>query len=165
MTWQLRYNHGGGYQFRLCPASEPLTEACFQRTPLEFASAVHRLEWADTPNATLNTPPGSTTINATLVSTGTTPAGSTWAMNPLPYSNAAQAPTTGTGTFEPPCEETVDRKKSDTGRCSGRDPFNTLIVDTLRVPAVAPGKYVLSLRWDCEKSAQIWTNCADIEIQ
>ena len=163
--WSIRANHGGGYQFRLCPASEPLTEACFQRTPLEFASAVHRLEWADTPNATLNTPPGSTTINATLVSTGTTPAGSTWAMNPLPYSNAAQAPTTGTGTFEPPCEETVDRKKSDTGRCSGRDPFNTLIVDTLRVPAVAPGKYVLSLRWDCEKSAQIWTNCADIEIQ
>ena len=49
--------------------------------------------------------------------------------------------------------------------CSGRDPYNTLISDQLRVPAaVVPGKYVLSIRWDCEKSAQVWTNCADIEI-
>ena len=122
--------------------------------------------WADTPNATLNTPPGSLYINATLVSHGTSPPGSTWAMNPLPYSNSAQAPTTATGTFEPPCPETVDRTRSDTGRCSGRDPFNTLIVDALRVPAgLAPGAYVLSLRWDCEKSAQIWTNCADVTVE
>jgi hypothetical protein len=38
-------------------------------------------------------------------------------------------------------------------------------VDDLRVPAdLAPGEYVLGIRWDCEKSAQIWQNCADIEI-
>ena len=49
----------------------------------------------------------------------------------------------------------VDRTKSDTGLCSGRDPFNTLLVDSLAVPDVAPGPYVLSLRWDCEKSAQV----------
>ena len=30
--------HGGGYQYRLCPRSEPLTEACFQKTPLAFAN-------------------------------------------------------------------------------------------------------------------------------
>ena len=29
---------------------------------------------------------------------------------------------------------------------------------------LAPGKYVLGIRWDCEKSAQVWTNCADIEV-
>ena len=37
--WQYTASHGGGYQFRLCK-SDPnvaLTEACFQRTPLEFA--------------------------------------------------------------------------------------------------------------------------------
>ena len=49
----------------------------------------------------------------------------------------------------------MDRTKSDTGLCSGRDPFNTLLVDSLAVPDVAPGPYVLSLRWDCEKSAQV----------
>ena len=36
VTWQIENHHGGGYQYRLCPASEPLTEACFQRTPLAF---------------------------------------------------------------------------------------------------------------------------------
>merc|ERR1712216_382565 len=34
--WAIRYNHGGGYQYRLCPRSAALTEACFQSTPLEF---------------------------------------------------------------------------------------------------------------------------------
>lgn len=52
-----------------------------------------------------------------------------------------------------------------TGTCSGRDPYNTLIGDDVVVPTVAPGKYVLGIRWDCEKSAQVWTNCADIEIE
>ena len=36
VTWQLRFNHGGGYSYRLCPASEPLTEECFQAHPLDF---------------------------------------------------------------------------------------------------------------------------------
>ena len=35
--WQNTANHGGGYSYRLCPASEPLTEECFQRHPLKFA--------------------------------------------------------------------------------------------------------------------------------
>eukprot|EP00937_MAST-01D_sp_MAST-1D-sp2_P006255 g6255.t1 len=126
--WSIRANHGGGYQYRLCKADRALTEACFQETPLPFATGVHMLEWADSPNATLNVAPGSLYINATHV-----PAAdgkSTWAMNPLP--------------------------QSDTGRCSGRDPFNTLIVDALTVPvSLEPGAYVLGLRWDCEKSAQM----------
>ena len=82
-----------------------------------------------------------------------------WARNPLPYSNGQSPPQ-----FAPPCDEKIDRKKSDTGLCSGRDPYNTLIGDEVVVPVVAPGKYVLGIRWDCEKSAQVWTNCADIEI-
>lgn len=147
--WSIRANHGGGYQYRICPASEPLTEACFQRTPLPFASNVHLLEYHD---GTTEEIPG------LYVSNGTWPVGGTWSVNPFPYSNSASPPE-----FPPPCNETVDRKKSDTGRCSGRDPFNTLIVDELTVPAfVAAGDYVLQIRWDCEKSAQIWTNCADI---
>ena len=34
--WQITANHGGGYQYRLCPASEKITEECFQKNPLRF---------------------------------------------------------------------------------------------------------------------------------
>ena len=35
----------------------------------------------------------------------------------------------------------------------GRDPYNTLIADEVVVPpGLAPGSYVLGIRWDCEKS-------------
>ena len=27
-----------------------------------------------------------------------------------------------------------------------------------------PGEWVLGLRWDCEKSAQVWQSCADVTI-
>ena len=29
---------------------------------------------------------------------------------------------------------------------------------------LAPGDYVLGWRWDCEETAQIWQNCADVTI-
>jgi hypothetical protein len=61
-------------------------------------------------------------------------------MNPMPYSNAKSPPE-----FPPPCNETVDRKKSDTGRCSGRDPFDVLVLNDLRVPQnIKPGEVSLS---------------------
>jgi hypothetical protein len=158
--WSIRANHGGGYQYRLCPLGDMLDEACFFKIPLPFdTEAGQILQWSTN---TSRKPEDQKQfhIPGTYVSNGTFPAGSTWAMNPLPYSNAGTAPQ-----FDPPCNETVDRRVTDTPSCSGRDPFNTLILDTLTIPAsVAPGKYVLGIRWDCEKSAQIWTNCADVEI-
>lgn len=45
--WYQAANHGGGYQFRLCKASEPLTEACFQRTPLAFATEKQMVRFSD----------------------------------------------------------------------------------------------------------------------
>ena len=41
---------------------------------------------------------------------------------------------------------------------------NLEVVDVLRVPIVKPGRYVLQWRWDAERSDQIWSNCADINI-
>lgn len=35
-AWAVIANHGGGYQYRLCPKNSPQTEECFQKTPLEF---------------------------------------------------------------------------------------------------------------------------------
>ena len=149
VKWSIRANHVGGHSYRLCPTSEALTEECFQRHPLRLASRVQRLEMAGGTRVV---------INGTYVSEGTRPKGSEWAMNPLPYSNNFSKPE-----FAPPCDETINRNKSDTGWCSGRDPFNTLISDDLVVPSGLPaGSYVLGLQWDCEKSAQVWSNCADI---
>jgi len=158
--WSIRANHGGGYIWRLCPREEALTEECFWKTPLQFVtSAGQLLEWSS--NTSRKQGDQHTfKIPGTYVSEGTFPPGATWAMNPLPYSNAGAQPE-----FPPPCDERVDRKLTDTPSCSGRDPFNTLIADQLHVPAeLKPGKYVLGIRWDCEKSAQIWTNCADLEV-
>ena len=67
--------------------------------------------------------------------------------------------------FSPPCDETVSRHANDTGRCSGRFPYAVSIADTLVVPAsVTPGEYVLQLRYDCEATAQVWSQCSDITI-
>jgi hypothetical protein len=86
-------------------------------------------------------------------------------MNPLPYSNAQAAPE-----FPPPCNETVDRKLTDTPSCSGRDPFNTLIVDRVLVPAsVKPGEYVLGIRWwvggSCKLLHDDWLPCRVCAIE
>eukprot|EP00658_Telonema_sp_P-2_P014315 TRINITY_DN15440_c0_g1_i20.p1 TRINITY_DN15440_c0_g1~~TRINITY_DN15440_c0_g1_i20.p1 ORF type:complete len:290 (-),score=40.93 TRINITY_DN15440_c0_g1_i20:36-905(-) len=73
--WGIRFNHGGGYQYRLCPAHAPLTEECFQKLPLEFVRDQQQLQWNN--GTTLS-------INGTFVDTGTLPTGSTWARNPIP---------------------------------------------------------------------------------
>ena len=82
VAWGIRYNHGGGYQYRLCPASSPLTEDCFQQMPLEFVRDAHALVWtsdmgADGPRNGTRLP-----LEGVFVDEGTTPPGSTWARNP-----------------------------------------------------------------------------------
>ena len=43
--WTVQANHGGGYQYRLCPASAPPTESCFAALPLPFDTEAQRLQW------------------------------------------------------------------------------------------------------------------------
>jgi len=39
------------------------------------------------------------------------------------------------------------------------------IVDLVKIPEnLAEGDYLLSWRWDCEQTFQIWQNCADIRL-
>ena len=41
-----------------------------------------------------------------------------------------------------------------------------VVSDRVIVPkSLKPGEYVLSWRWDCEETAQIWANCADVVIE
>merc|ERR1711971_1428926 len=123
-------------------------------------------------------------IRGTFVSEGTLPEGSTWAMNPIPPrclgggcregsgctpcpgtpgSDCTSCDDTPDPSFEPPCNE-----GRQSGICSGNQPSKwgpVSVVDTVLVPANIPtGKYVLGWRMDCEATAQVWSNCADITI-
>lgn len=181
VSWGIRYNHGGGYQYRLCPAKEELTEECFMRMPLEFVRTKQALRW----NNGTRLP-----INGTFVDRGTLPAGSTWAMNPIPRidfdSRKSGQPANFTGCdfvngtvvgpncrqFDPPCswdqgwfsQPGVAHSVDVEGACSG-DWTGGVIVDEVRIPVdLAPGDYVLGWRWDCEESSQVWSSCADVTI-
>ena len=178
VSWQVRNNHGGGYAYRLCPASEPLSEACFQRRHLEIIPEKASLLFADG---------GLMGIKPVHVDQGTTPNGSIWARIPIaptelgpvcipgpnddpaaPHSCAARNnPTTECGCT--PCPQTAG---SDCSRCDncGEPAYAPYmhegapvqgvgpvigIMDILKVPAnLKPGKYVLGWRYDCEATAQ-----------
>ena len=57
-----------------------------------------------------------------------------------------------------------EREKSSTAPVELRR-LNPGVLDEVRVPAnLAPGRYVLGWRWDCDASAQVWSSCADITL-
>ena len=85
VAWGLAVNHGGGYSYRLCPrSSEPLTEACFQRTPLAFVG--NTTDIVGSSGEVLHT------IPAARTTAGTTPPGSEWTRNPIPDQHDATSP-------------------------------------------------------------------------
>ena len=136
VSWAINANHGGGYSYRLCPKTEPLTEACFQKMPLEFVNGSGALRW-DGPHGTTEN------IAWPYLKTGTHPPGSSWARNPIPRQNM----------FPPPCRESPECKAGfrTECRCSGMwGPYNLEIVDKVKVPKVPAGDYVVGWRWDCE---------------
>jgi len=169
-------NHGGGYQYRLCPKSrdgKPPSEACFQMHPLRFAknfSVIH-FEDGSRPDAT---------IPAMDVTSGVIPAGSAWRRNPIPACNCDENDSCGepdpdTGSipakdlpyqnekgYGPECPTGVQFTPFCEG-CFGWDDISFSILDEVVVPS-EPGSYMLSWRWDCEQSPQIWNSCADIVI-
>ena len=163
---------GGGYQYRLCPANEPLTEKCFQKMPLDFDRTKQQLLWN---NGTRLSIPG------VFLDKGTNPIGSTWARNPIPridwgsgdtqpaFGGSCISPrghrTANCVNFKPPCEEglwdngkdgMLPWRKIDAtapaddvqGYCSG-DWTGGQIVDEVVIPANLPkGEYVVGWRWD-----------------
>lgn len=158
VSWTVRANHGGGYQYRLCPKGDALTEECFQRTPLPFEGR-SSLRWGGEQGKRL-------WFDGTYVSEGTVPANSTWAMNPIPRVDATKYPNKEDA-FPAPCwEPNPPAEGGYGGLCSGwYGPDNLEIVDNVRVPSLPSGEYVVQFRWDCEESAQIWLNCADVTIK
>jgi hypothetical protein len=40
------------------------------------------------------------------------------------------------------------------------------VADVVKIPAnIPPGDYILGFRYDCEATAQVWSNCADVVIE
>jgi hypothetical protein len=158
--WSIRANHGGGWQYRLCARSEPLTEACLQRTPLAFTGKMW-LEYRNGTRQALASKYAYADGTGIFPSEGGgAPAKGAWALNPIPDANQR----TGHGLeFEAPC---VDDLSGPThGLCSGERPFHISLVDGLRIPSDLPaGEYVLGWRWDVEETAQVWASCADVSI-
>jgi len=161
VSWYIAFNHGGGYKYRVCPASSPLTEECFAKSAhqLEFTSKEHVVLFKDGPKRIPNT----------VVEEG---GGKGWMLNPIPMPNFVGSD----------CD---DMKGHPCGGCpcgSGYpggntqedfpNPFgkdlegkNTAIQDEVRVPSLPAGDYVVGFRWDCETSSQVWTSCGDIRIE
>merc|ERR1712232_551614 len=123
-------------------------------------------------------------ILATRTSKGTFPAGSVWTKNPIPAcgqlnggvgDGECQAPPQ----FDPPLpglygygsatcfQGSAGGHKQCTAERAKffKDHFNFNIIDQVTVPkGLDLGEYVLSFRWDCEQTPQVWTQCADITI-
>jgi len=193
VSWNVRNNHGGGYSYRLCPATSELTEACFQQHPLDFNQDKQAILF---PNGTRISIPG------TFISEGTSPKGSTWSMLPIPENglgprclpgpNDTNATKNGCQKWEGrsnhnghvpgPCVPCPETPGSDCSRCDngGKDTHTPAfpppvegvvgapvegVLDVVKVPAdLPPGEYVLGWRYDCEATAQVWQNCADITL-
>lgn len=172
-AWSITANHGGGFSYRLCkmPAGgkKDLTEECFQKNILT-AVGDHTVVFE---NKTRSTFPAVRTTKDTF------PAGSQWTRNPIP---ACKGPgggsLLGSGSkcngyqFPPPLG--ADKVPNVLGGFGNNDGdggahpggvFYWHVVDKLQVPAsLEPGSYVLSLRWDCEQTPQVWLSCSDIKI-
>jgi len=181
---QLTATHGGGYLYRLCPANESLTEDCFQAHPLEWASETHTLIFKN----------GSTiVINATVVKEGggkgwmlhpvpmrnkkacdyrAEPGECTYKCPGCGAAHgdaAKDACPCDCGTQYPDIDLPYGGGSADPhwlpNPVPGHDFHEYAIENTVKVPNIPPGDYVLGWRWDCETTSQVWSSCADITIE
>lgn len=208
VAWGMRFNHGGGYSYRLCPAEKmPCSEDDFQKMPLNFVRQSHAIMWN---NGTLYPIKGKF-VDKTICAV--TPPHSTWARNPIPRistdnigmafvgkcldqqpnpagppgvckqegaswcaekNDCEQFPSPcpfddgwymGNETHMPTERSFLPDSNRHEGWCSG-DWTLGMVSDEVVIPDnIEPGKYVLSWRMDCEETAQIWSNCADVTIK
>merc|ERR1719291_260821 len=91
VSFGLFVNHGGGYQYRLCPKSTAMSEDCFEANVLEFASDTNWIRYED------GSGKADVALAALDVSEGTLPKGSTWRRVPLPACNCDAGFVCGSG--------------------------------------------------------------------
>jgi len=171
-AWGTVANHGGGYSYRICKVPQEgmgaLTEECFQQTPLEFSGDMQWVQFGDDVSTKIE-------FEAHRTKEGTFPEGSEWTRNPIPNCLYTADPgpdgyyglydvncTLGTQ-FPPPAPGLFGYAQKPAPYYTPTFAFS--IVDQLAVPSdITPGEYVLSFRWDCEQTSQVWNQCASIKI-
>jgi len=173
VAWSIAANHGGGYAVRLCPVSNGLTEECFQSHHLPFHG--------DSSWIKLGGSDERVEIKANRTTQGTNPSGAQWTKVPIPSCGGSAGGGLGcdAGCAQPQFPSPVRGLwgNGPINGCSGcdpeKDPHNQgiclkemtfEIIDQVRVPELPIGDYVLSFRWDCEQTPQIWSQCADVRI-
>jgi hypothetical protein len=138
---------------------------CAGKLPLQFVSN-SSLRWDGNRSSQLSFDPaalGWEARGAGIV----TPPNSVWRKNPIAR-GAWEWPVSGPS-FPPLCEESTACRSPQRSRqaregecrCSGTSTSTLLlpnleVVDSVRVPTVPPGHYVVQWRWDAERSDQIW---------
>ena len=139
-----------------------ITEECFQKTPLKLFGDYQWIQFGKDGSRFM--------FEANRTTIGTYPKGSQWTKNPIPackgpgggvYTNETTKCEHGTQ-FPPPLPgiEGFGVDFQQVGK-----PFPYSIVDQVQVPQnLIPGDYVLSFRWDCEQTSQVWNTCANIRV-
>merc|ERR1712113_310014 len=177
-AWGITANHGGGYQYRLCPYEkyEEEGEACFQKQPLDFVGDTQWIQFGHGMDVNNRTEIPATTVTGQKV----LPVDSTWRKNPVPPCNtpisggALMSPCPGP-TFEPAipglygfgpgaCGSSIAGTECTPEQFAERN-FDFGIVDKVTVPNIPEGDYVISFRWESEQTNEIWTSCADVTIK
>jgi hypothetical protein len=142
------FNHGGGYSYRLCPAGDEQSEACFQKHPLAFAT--------DT-TAVVGVAGTRHEYKAVTMSNGTFPEGTQFRTIRIPSCSTTTPSICGRELLPRPC----------VGCCAHScDKWHFSLEDEVAIPAgLAAGPYTMSWRWDAEINHQVWQGCADITIK
>jgi hypothetical protein len=167
VAYGIEANHGGGYQYRLCPkpaSNMELTEECFTKMPLTLGDKAW-VQWHGDKNNRSEFTPLRTT-------NGTFPAGSQWSRNAVPACGIDGGVLNfdclfAKPEFAPPADEVFGfwGVHNFGNSIFGWGRVHTVsIVDRLTVPEVTPGEYVLQLRYDAEQTSQVWNSCADVRI-
>jgi len=160
--WGIIANHGGGYSYRLCKEGQAITEECFRKTVLDFVGDFQWVQYGE----------GGERVEflANRTREGTSPPGSQWSRNPIPaciepdggwFSPTAEC---SQGTQFPPPAPGLEGY-GETYLAPGAPTFFWTLMDLVEVPMdLEPGQYVLSFRWDCEQTSQVWNACSSITV-
>jgi len=189
VAWSIAANHGGGYVWRICKNDGvKVTEECFQKNILKFASKYSYLVYS---NGTKSEKFKMTTVSEgtypegsewargpvpacylcdayTKCGTPLTPVPgkvkSDWDQQVNCYAMCDGA---GASKADGYCPDGTPQFPESIHHISGfgKHVWDWGIADEVQIPTdIEAGEYLLSWRWDCEESTQVWQNCADITI-
>lgn len=137
VAWYVSANHAGGYSYRLCKTPDGgISELTEECFQDGHLEFVGTKQWVQ--YAKDKKTGHRTELVAKRTTEGTYPPGSMWTANPL----------------VPPKED-----HGDSNHGHGH------IIDHIKIPSsLSQGEYVLSFRWDCKCSPQVWAFCSNIRI-